>query len=53
MSWHFIGAVNGDRDFEAQKVHLSIIKSTLHGYEGLIKALFSKVMHLCEKNIHI
>ncbi len=49
----FIMAVNGCRDFEAQKVHSSIIKSAPHGPGGLIKVFWSELMHLCKKNIHI
>ncbi len=30
--------VNGDREFEAQKVHPSIIESAPHGFGWLIKA---------------
>ncbi len=47
-----IMAVNGGRDFKAQKVHPSIIK-VIHTALGLIKDFWSEAMLLCKKNIHI
>ncbi len=48
---NFIMAVNGGREFEAQKSAFILSKSTPHGSGGLIKAFWSKC--LCKKNIHI
>ncbi len=47
-------AVNGGRDFEAQKsASIHHKKSTQYGFGGLINAFWSKLLHLNKKNIHI